>query len=109
MVDELDAELARAFARAREPMVDDAFVARLLLKIERARRVRLLCRISAIVAVMIILSLITPLVLEGTAAVVRFIGDNSPSYAELLITPGGWAVSMLVGAWVVFRSRPSRR
>jgi predicted protein tyrosine phosphatase len=109
MFDELDSELAGVFAKAREPFGDDAFVAQLLLKIERAQRARLWRRMAAIVAAMIILVLVTPLMLEKTATLVRIVGDNSPSFTELLITPGGWAASMLVGAWVVFRSRLSRR
>jgi hypothetical protein len=27
----------------------------------------------------------------------------------LLITPWGWALSMLIGAWVLLRTRPARR
>ncbi len=109
MSDELDPELAGIFAKAREPFGDDAFAAQLLLKIERIQRARLWRRIVVMVAAMIVLALIMAPVLEKTAAVLRLIGDNSPSFTELLITPGGWAASMLVGAWVVFRGRLSRR
>jgi len=35
----------------------------------------------------------------------------APAYADMLITPWGWAVSMLVGTrvMVILRTRPSRR
>ena len=66
-------------------------------------------QIFAVVAIVVIVSLNRPRVLEGTASAVRFAGDFSPTYAELLITPWGWAASMLTGAWVLFRTRPSRR
>jgi hypothetical protein len=40
MFNEMDPELARAFAQAREPLSDDEFMSKLLLKIDRARRAR---------------------------------------------------------------------
>jgi hypothetical protein len=66
-------------------------------------------QILAIVAVAVVVLLNLRPVLEKTAAAVRLVGDFSPAYADMLITPWGWAVSMLVGIWVVLRTRPSRR
>ena len=109
MFNELDPELTRAFAQAREPLADAAFSATLLRRIERARRLRWCGQILAIAAVVLIVSLNLRLVLESTAAAVRFAGDVSPANLELLITPWGWAVSMLIGVWIVLRTRPSRR
>ena len=109
MKPELDPSLARLFAQAREPLDDGPFMANLVPTIERARRVRLWRQILAIAAVVIIASLNMRLVLEMTAAAVRFAGDFSPAYTEMLVTPWGWAVSMLVGACVVLRAWPSRR
>jgi hypothetical protein len=109
MFGELDPDLAQAFVQARAPLAADEFTANLLRKIERARRTRLWRQILAILAVVVFLSLNMRLVLEKTASVVRFVGDFSPTYSELLVTPWGWAVSMLIGIWVVLRTRPSRR
>lgn len=109
MFNDWDPELTKAFARAREPLAGDRFTANLLLKIERARRIRMWRQIFAVVAAVIIASLNMPLVLEMIASAVRFAGDFSPTSAELLITPWGWAASMLIGVWVLFRTRPSRR
>jgi hypothetical protein len=109
MNDELDPGLTRLFAQAREPLADGAFMASLLLKIERARRNRMRRQVVAIAAVAVIAVLNIRWVLEMTAGAVRFVGDHSPTYTEMLITPWGWAVSMLVGVWVVLRFRPSRR
>jgi hypothetical protein len=110
MFDDLDPELTRAFAQAREPLPDDAFMANLLLKIERARRARLWRRSLAIAAVGVIALLNLRPLLEQTAAVVRFVGDHTPAApAAWLVTPWGWGVSTLVGVWVVLRTRPSRR
>jgi hypothetical protein len=109
MFNEWDPELAKIFAQAREPLAGDRFMANLLLKIERKRRIRMWLQIFAVVAVLGLVSLNMPLVLEKTAAAVRFVGDFSPASTELLITPRGWAVSMLIGVWVLLRTRPSRR
>jgi len=109
MLNELDPELTRAFAQAREPLADAPFIANLLLRIDRARRIRLCGQLLAIAAVVLMVSFNVRLVLEWTAAAVRFAGDWSPATMGLLITPWGWAVSMLVGIWIVLRSRPSRR
>jgi hypothetical protein len=109
MFNERDPELAGVFAQAREPLADAQFVANLLRKIDRARRTRMWRQIFAIVAVMIILALNNRLVLEATAGAVRFIGDVLAASTELLTSPWGWAASMLIGGWVVFRTRPSRR
>jgi hypothetical protein len=109
MLNESDPELTKAFAQARQPLSGDRFTANLLLKIERTRRIRMWLQIFAVVAVVIIVLLNMPLVLRKTVSAVRFAGDFSPTYAELLITPWGWTVSMLIGVWVLLRTRPSRR
>jgi hypothetical protein len=109
MINELDPDLARLFAQAREPLADEVFMATLLPAIERARRTRLRRQILAVVAVVIIVSFNLRFVVDMTAAGVRFVGDLSPTYAEALMTPWGWAASMLVGLWMVLRTRPSRR
>jgi hypothetical protein len=106
---DLDPELARLFAQAQTPLEDEQFTASLLLKIERARRTRLWCQGLAVVAVVIVVALnIVPL-LDGTAAAMRAAGELAPSRGDFLITPWGWALSMVVGGWVVLRTRPSRR
>jgi hypothetical protein len=109
MLNEWDPELTKAFAQAREPLPGDQFMASLLWRIERARRIRMWRQIFAVVAVVIIVSFNMRLVLEKMASAVRFAGDFSQTCTELLITPWGWAASMLIGLWVLFRTRPSRR
>jgi hypothetical protein len=109
MLHEWDPELTRAFAQAREPLAGDAFTADLLSKIERARRLRLWRQIFAIAAVLGLAAFNMRLILEQTAGAVRYVGEVSQANAEFLVTPWGWAASMLIGAWIVLRSRPSRR
>jgi hypothetical protein len=118
MNSDLDPELWRLFAQqAQAPLADEQFTAALLLKIERTRRARLWYQGLAIVAAVIVVALNIEPLLEGTAAAmrvgtaaaVRMAGDLPPSRGEFLITPTGWAVSMLLGGWVLLRTRPSRR
>jgi len=109
MLNEWDPELTRAFAQAREPLADAAFTAALLLKIERARRLRLWRQILTIGAVLGLVALNMRPILETTAGAVRYVGEVSPVSADFLTTPWGWAASMLIGAWILLRTRPSRR
>ena len=80
MFNERDPELTRAFAKAREPLADEQFIASLLQKIERARRTRMRRQILAIFAVLGLVSLNMRMVLEETVTAVRFVGDFSPTY-----------------------------
>jgi hypothetical protein len=109
MQNELDPDLARAFAEARGVLAHDEFIVDLLLKIERSRRARLWRRIVAIGAVVVLVSINMRLVLDMTASVVRFVAELSPIPAESVVTPWGWAVSMVIGAWVVLRAGSLRR
>jgi hypothetical protein len=109
MFDDQDPELARIFAQAREPLADNEFTAKLLRKIDRARRVRLWGQILVIAVIAGVVGVNVRSVLQQTADAVRYIGESLPGSADVLISPWGWAVSMLIGAWVVLRSRPSRR
>jgi hypothetical protein len=107
--DELDTELTRLFAQAYEPIDGGAFVAAIVAKIERTRRARLARRVLAGVVVLLVACFNLRLVLEKTAALIRVVGELSSTYAVPLVTPWGWTLSMLLAAWVVFRTRPSRR
>ena len=107
--EELDPQLLRCFAAAHEPAADDTFTRRLLLELERARRARLWRQILAVAAAVTLVSLNLRGVLEHTAAMVRVVGDLAPVSTNWLITPWGWAASLLIGGWLLLRLRHSRR
>jgi hypothetical protein len=109
MVDESDADLMRVFAEAREPLRDEEFVRKLMLHIERSRRAQGWRRLLGLAVVAAVVSINLRWILGTTATVVRAVGDYSPAYSAWMISPGGWAVSLALGAWVVLRYRPSRR
>jgi hypothetical protein len=95
MQDELDPQLLRLFAEMSDPPADEEFTVRLMAKIDRARRGRLACQILAMGAVLVV-----------AALNLRFV---SPVTTDLFLTPWGWAASMLIGAGLLLRFRPSRR
>ena len=108
MSNEWDPELGRAFARAREPLGDDLFMATLLQKLDGLRRRRLWRQILVTATVLLIVAFNLRLMLDATADAVRSVADAGPAYAEWVASPWCWAVSMLIGAWVVLRARRSR-
>jgi hypothetical protein len=108
MSNDWDPELTRAFARAREPLGDDLFIAALLQKLDRRRRRRLRRQIAVAVAAVLIVAVNMRAVLDATADAVRTVADAAPAYTEWVASPWSWAASMLIAAWVVLRARRSR-
>jgi hypothetical protein len=108
MSNDWDPELGRLFARAREPLGDDLFMAALLQKLERLRRRRLWRQIFVAAAVVLIAAVNLRPVLDATADTVRLLVDAAPAYSQWVASPWCWALSMLIGGWVVLRARRSR-
>jgi hypothetical protein len=109
MSDELDPQLLALFAEKHEPLPSTEFVEAFLEKMERARRIRTFSRIAMTVVAVLAGAWVMPSVLNHTAVVVRAIGEHSTSYAPLVISPWGWAVSMLIGFAVIIRTGGLRR
>ena len=108
MSDESSAELSHLFRQAHLVLPDEAFMMQLLSRIERARRVRLGIQILAMAAAVVIVLLSANFVLTTTASVMRFAAGALPGYADQVVAPIGWSCSMLIGIWVILRSRPAR-
>jgi hypothetical protein len=109
MSNDWDPELTKVFARACEPLDDYVFTATLLQKLNRVRRRRLWRQIFVAAAVLLIVAVNLRPVLDETADAVRTVAEAVPAYTDLLVSPWGWAESMLIGAWVILRTRRSRR
>lgn len=109
MSDEIDHPLAALFAEAHEGLPSAEFMQALVAKMERARRLRSMRRIALGLMLAILAAWIMPSVFATTAAVVRTVGEQSRSYGILVISPAGWAVSMLIGFLVLLRSGALRR
>ena len=65
--------------------------------------------IAAVVLLGVLAAWITPSILATTAAVAHAVGEQSRSYGALVISPAGWAVSMLIGFLVLLRTGALRR
>ena len=109
MSDEMDEKLLTRFARSQERLPDAEFMQTVLAGMQRARRVRSMRRIVMAVVLMILAAWIMPSVLDSTAAVVGVVADQAPSIGALIISPLGWAVSILIGFGVLLRARALRR
>jgi hypothetical protein len=105
---DLDPMLSKTFAQARAPLADDRFTATLLAKIDRTRRARLRQRVLLLSLAALVVLANVPL-LEKTATLLGSVGNFFSVRAQFLITPWGWAVSMIVGVCILIRTRPSRR
>ena len=109
MSDEMDEKLLARFARAQERLPDAEFLQTLLARVQQARRLRGRQRIAMVVVVASLAAWIMPSVLQTTAAVMRSVAEHAPSYEALIMSPGGWAVSMLIGLGVLLRAGALRR
>lgn len=109
MSDEIDDRLSALFAEAREPLPSAEFMQSFLARMERARRLQNRRRVAMAAGVAILAAWFMPAVLASTAAVVQAIAEQSRSYGNLIISPAGWGVSMLIGFLVLLRTGALRR
>jgi multisubunit Na+/H+ antiporter MnhB subunit len=109
MSNEIDDRLLTLFAEARETLPYAEFMQSFLARMERARRWQRLRRIAVVVLLGALVAWITPSILATTAAVAHAVGEQSRSYGALVISPAGWAVSMLIGFLVLLRTGALRR
>jgi len=109
MSNEIDEKLQARFAQAHELLPDVEFMQSLLARMQQARRLRSRQRFAMVVVVASFAAWIMPSVLQTTAAVVRSVAEHAPSYDALIISPGGWAVSMLIGFGVLLHTGALRR
>jgi RNA polymerase sigma factor (sigma-70 family) len=87
MANDADFELLRMFTQTRGALADDGFSASLLQKIDRARRVRRWRRILVMLCIAVAALMNMRLVVQQAMQAMRWVGDLTPAYAELLLTP----------------------
>ena len=78
----------------------------IVINTQRRRRT---VRLTLLVALGVLSAWIMPSVLATTATVVNAVGEQSQSFGLLIISPAGWAVSMLIGFLVLLRAGALRR
>ncbi len=109
MSNEIDDRLVGLFAEAHESLPSAEFMQCFLAGMQRARRAQSMRRIAAVVFLCVLAAWFMPSVLATTASVAHIAAERSQSYGALIITPAGWAVSMLIGFLVLLRSGALRR
>lgn len=108
MSDELDPLLLQMFGAKRTALNDHEFIAALLARIERQQRAASRRQSLLAMALLSVLAWQLPGLLRATASAVQAMSAHSQAYAPLLISPMGWAASMLVGLVVMLRIMPRR-
>ena len=101
--EDFDLDLARMFHEARRPLVADAFVSEILVRVQRARRAQLLGRVGTRLTVVLLSGIIAPYAAQGSIAAAGWVGAQLPVLGSALISPIGWACSLLI-AWRIMRS-----
>jgi hypothetical protein len=117
MANEIDDRLLDLFSEARETLPSAEFMQTFLARMERARRVQSMRRMALIAVLGVLAAWIMPSVLASTASAVQAaqhvlvdaVGEQSQPYAALIVSPAGWAVSMLIGFLVLLRTGALRR
>jgi hypothetical protein len=100
--EDFDLDLARMFDEARHPLAADTFLSAMLARVQRARRAQLLWRVGTLLTVVLLSGLIAPYAAQGSLAVAAWIGERLPVLGGALVSPVGWACSLLV-AWRIMR------
>jgi hypothetical protein len=108
MTDELDPTLLAAFARARTPPPETDFLKCVVERIERQQRRAFFGRVAMAAGGLVLLGIAAPPILKVTSAAMSFLTEGSSDYSSLLLSPAGWAASLLVGFVVVHRSLRTR-
>lgn len=98
----LDPDLAEMFDHARQPLAEDVFVSSVMLRIHRARRLRLVGQASSLVAILVLGAFLAPYVARETLSVVGWLGDGLPATGMMLTSPVGYVCAALL-AWRITR------
>ena len=99
----LDPELLRLFDEAPTPAPhEEAFVTTTIAGLERARRVRLVRRITGTAVILIAAAIIAPYVAQLTLTVMGWLLDHLPQTGVALISPIGCVCAALI-AWRIAR------
>lgn len=108
MSDELDPLLLELFKAKHTALDDQKFIATLLADIERRQRSAERWQVLLGIVFLGVLAWQLPALLRATAAAVQTLSAPSQAYAPLVMSPLGWALSMLVGLGVMLRIMPRR-
>lgn len=106
---EMEQQLRCLFAEAARPLSTERFERQFALSLQRAqRRQRLQFAIAALVSVIALMFLSLP-VIQGSAAMSRWISESTLGFGDIFMTRTGWVCSFLIAGWVLMKARVFRR
>jgi|SRR3569833_136413 len=102
MSDDIDRNLMRAFAEEAMPLADDGFIRGVMFRVARRRRRQVVLRVVGVVSLLLMGGF-------ATRALVRVSLVAGERFGELMVSPVGWILSMLVAVVLLRRWRVLQR
>ncbi len=109
MPDPWDDELAGLFEDGRRALPAGDFAERVASGIRRARRRRTLWRTVCWVIGAACIAAASPYILQGSLVIADWMESGFAVIGGALTSPAGWAGSILVALWILWRTRVLRR
>ena len=102
--EDLDPDLTRLFdtSSTPEPVTGAAFVSSVLLKMQRARRLRLIRQAASVALVMVIGAFLAPYAAQGTLLVAGWLTESRQGSGTAFVAPIGYVGASLL-AWGIAR------
>ena len=100
----LDPDLTRLFDTSSTPgpVTGAAFVSSVLLKMQRARRLRLIRQAASVALVMVIGAFLAPYAAQGTLIVAGWLAESPQGTGTAFVAPIGYVAASLL-AWGIAR------
>ena len=99
----LDEDLVRLFEDARAPLPSEAFLERFERRRARVGRLRLVLQVGGLALLAAAGLIIAPYAIRGSLALSGYAADGLSSLGLAMLSPAGWAGSLLLGAWILRR------
>jgi hypothetical protein len=109
MQPQLDEDLVRLFEDVQAPVHPEAFLERIERRMARLRRVRLAVRLSGLALLAGVAVIIAPYTLQGSLTLSSYAAEAVSSLGLAMMSPVGWACSLILGAWVLRRCHVLKR
>ncbi len=109
MQEDIDSDLTRLFDEARHALPPGEFAERVGLRIHGARRRRALRRILTWLAVAVCAAAASPYAVQASLALVDRMEQWLPDLGRTLVSPAGWACSILLALWLLRRVKVLHR
>jgi hypothetical protein len=105
MSDEIDPQLMRLFAQAREPLPAQVFMAEVTRRLQRAQRLRLRWSAATVTVLAVLALLLTPFVARGCLPLAQYAAERLTALPAALMRPTPWVLTMLASVWLLYRAR----